>query len=614
MPRTSRAEGRTGRLRIGDNWNAISIIALSQTNPLKAIAEFVENSIDARAKNITIVRGRERGSHYLRIIDDGEGIRLGDDGVPDFRYVATHICDSIKKRLKVKGIEGIQGEFGIGLLSFWTVGERLVLSSAGADGHGWQMEMRRNEPGFAIAPRRSLFAQRGVELAIQPLLPGLRQLSGERIQNFLASELRDRIRRSGTRVIIRDRTAKKELEVQPRQFTGTLLHQFEPIRTSLGEVYLELYLNAHAAENVVSLFRAGTRVLPSIASLESFEREPWTAGFLQGMIDCPFLQLTPGTRDGVIRDESFASFCSALAGVEEELSAIIAQERSAEEEEASRTILKSVQRALREAILALPREEYGWFDVHQPSRRPRPDGSLIAEEAQGRADASPGPDGGEGAAVAANEPMAVSQSSGREFYEHPGPLYSAVISPATCTMRVGTERIFHLIPRDRSRRTVEAGLQYEWSIVEGEGALADTSGAIARFTAPAEPGHTVVRATVRQGPTSCTADSIVTVTDSLLEREELAAQGDRKGIPGYTFLRAPGEPWRSRFDERANLIVINNVHRDYLFASRKHATKLKYIARLYAKELVLRNFPGFDAWELLERMIELSLYVEENLR
>jgi hypothetical protein len=35
---------------------------------------------------------------------------------------------------------------------------------------------------------------------------------------------------------------------------------------------------------------------------------------------------------------------------------------------------------------------------------------------------------------------------------------------------------------------------------------------------------------------------------------------------------------------------------------------------LYAKELVLANFPGFDAPELIERVIELSLYTEEHLR
>jgi hypothetical protein len=35
----------SGKLRIGDDWNAIRIIALSQSNPLKAIAEFVENRL-----------------------------------------------------------------------------------------------------------------------------------------------------------------------------------------------------------------------------------------------------------------------------------------------------------------------------------------------------------------------------------------------------------------------------------------------------------------------------------------------------------------------------------------------------------------------------------------
>ena len=106
-------------LRIGDDWNAIRIIALSQSNPLKTIAEMVENSIDAHAKTIVITRGREHGGHYLKVKDDGEGVPLDPSGLPDFKYVATHICDSIKRRLKTNGDGGgIQGEFGIGLLSF----------------------------------------------------------------------------------------------------------------------------------------------------------------------------------------------------------------------------------------------------------------------------------------------------------------------------------------------------------------------------------------------------------------------------------------------------------------------------------------------------------------
>jgi hypothetical protein len=58
--RIAKSSGQTarGNLRIGDHWNAITIIALSQSNPLKAVAELVENSIDARAKSIVITRAR----------------------------------------------------------------------------------------------------------------------------------------------------------------------------------------------------------------------------------------------------------------------------------------------------------------------------------------------------------------------------------------------------------------------------------------------------------------------------------------------------------------------------------------------------------------------------
>ena len=301
-----------GKLRIGDNWNVITIIALSQNNPLKAIAEFVENSIDAGARLITVIRGKERGKAYLKIVDDGEGIPRDASGIPDFTYVATHIGDSLKRTLKEKGAQGIQGEFGIGLLSFWTVGESLTLSSSDSEGRTYQMVMRRNEPGYTIAARKALFSHKGTELLVHPLLPGLRQLSGEKIQNYLASELRDRIRKSGVRIRILDRSAKKELEVQPRQFAGHLLHQIRSAPSQLGEIYLELYLNSQGPDNQVSLFRSGTRVVSSLTEIDVLDEEPWNMGFLQGMIDAPFLQLTPGTRTGIIHDESLEVFRTAL--------------------------------------------------------------------------------------------------------------------------------------------------------------------------------------------------------------------------------------------------------------------------------------------------------------
>jgi hypothetical protein len=159
--RKARQSDGGGRLRIGDDWNAITIIALSQDNPLKAVAELVENSIDAGARNVTITRGRRGGEQYLTVSDDGEGVRRNKAGEPDFHYVATHICDSIKRRLRAEGAHGIQGEFGIGLLSFWTVGEHLAMSSSGADGRTYEMRMRKGDPSYAVVRRRILHAEPG---------------------------------------------------------------------------------------------------------------------------------------------------------------------------------------------------------------------------------------------------------------------------------------------------------------------------------------------------------------------------------------------------------------------------------------------------------------------
>jgi hypothetical protein len=212
-----------GKLRIGDDWNAIRIIALSQSNPLKAIAEFVENSIDAHAKTVTITRGRDSRGHYLSIKDDGDGVPRDEEGRPNFKYVATHICDSIKRRLKAEGSgTGLQGEFGIGLLSFWTVGDQLTMISSGSDERSYQMTMSKGDSGYTVSSRRVLFAEPGTELRISPLLEGIRILSGEKIQWYLASELRDRIRTAKVRVTVIDKLARKQYEVEPRALRGSL--------------------------------------------------------------------------------------------------------------------------------------------------------------------------------------------------------------------------------------------------------------------------------------------------------------------------------------------------------------------------------------------------------
>ena len=231
------------------------------------------------------------------------------------------------------------------------------------------MTMSKGDSRYEVNPKRWLFAEKGTELKISPLLEGIRTLSGEKIQWYLASELRDRIRDSKARVTVIDKLARKQYEVEPRQFEGRLLHQLPPIRTAYGDAYAELYLAEPNETARVALTRAGTRVIEDLSTLPGLEHSPWVSRYVQGLIDVPFLNLTPGTRSGIIQDERYAALVEALMPLEAHLKGLIEEQQRAEEEQASQQSLKAIQKAFYEALLALPREEYDWFDVQGRARQ-----------------------------------------------------------------------------------------------------------------------------------------------------------------------------------------------------------------------------------------------------
>ena len=633
--KTTKRDPNQGRLRIGNQWNAIRIIALSQNNPLKAIAEFVENSIDAQARNISIVRGKSRGDQYLKVIDDGTGI-------DDFRYVATHIGDSIKRRLKEQGQDAgnVQGEFGIGLLSFWTVGEELTLTSCPPDGDAQRLHLVKDSPDFAIRPSRELFERSGTTLHIQPLLPGVRSLSGEKIQSYLASELRDRIARSGVTIRIIDRTARKDLLVEPRRYHGRLLHDLPVPRTPIGEIYVELYLTEPGSGTGISLQRNGTRVLPDITQLDAFKHSPWSGGYLEGIIDCSFLELTPGTRTGIIFDVYFDSFLDALAPLEETLTTAIEEYRRAEDEEASKAMLKRITRAIKEAFSMLPAEEYGWLSVKEGSRRSGAGAGAGAADGTGAGGDTPGSapgadpsghdplaaaesatdsdtdsDSGTVPGVVVTDPPAERDAGQRAFFEFPGPLYRLDLRPAAARVAVGGECALHAVPRDKSRRVVDSDVTITWTIQTGNGRISAETGEFVTYHAPEEPELAVIHAVAQQDQITCEAEATVTVTAELASARNTGTGAvGRYGLPGYTYRYAPGELWRSRYNPDESLITVNSGHADFVYASRQSASKLRYVGRLFAKEIVLANFPGASPDDLLERMVELELYMDRSLR
>jgi hypothetical protein len=296
--------------------------------------------------------------------------------------------------------------------------------------------------------------------------------------------------------------------------------------------------------------------------------------------------------------------------VENHLQQIIEDQRKAEEERSSRRILRRVQRALKEAFLRLPQEEYDWFDI-QAGKPQKIQGSLGSS---GPMHGGSREDNDRDKENAEDIPELDENDSGqKQFFEYAGPLFSVLISPKSSVVSADRRKKYRVVCRDRSRRVVLENLEYQWKITDGEGHINENHRESIVFTAPPEPCLTTLGVVVRQGDTECRDEALITVTDSLIDQSSKTGKAN-KGLPGYTYRRAPGEMWRSKFDLDKNVIVINNGHRDFVYAGKQKSRKLRYICRLFCKELIRHNFPGLQPDELLERMIELSLYTEEHLK
>ena len=89
-------------------------------------------------------------------------------------------------------------------------------------------------------------------------------------------------------------------------------------------------------------------------------------------------------------------------------------------------------------------------------------------------------------------------------------------SPASSTLAVNEARSFRALPRDRSRRRVEHELEFEWQILDGEGALANPRDQEVSFTAPAQAGLVRLGVRVTQRDGSCAGEALITITESLV--------------------------------------------------------------------------------------------------
>ena len=586
------------RLRPANPFDLIRWLARSQSDPRKAVAELVQNSLDAGATHIVVERRRMRGVPALVVRDDGEGVLPEMEREAALRHLAEHIGHS--RKLKLSPAERhnrvIAGKYGVGLLGFWSIGHRFEMRSRVGGDKPWALRLVEEQPNGEVVslPLRTDDPATFTEIVVSELHePALRPLGGARLSTYLGAELRGQLLARKVELTVVDRMARglaqQRFDVRPRRFVGERLDLpaessvsgFEPLRVEL------YFVPGGGGEAAIQVACGGTLVADDIAELASLglAEAPWVGRGLAGVVDFPDLNIPPGTRRGIVPDAAAAAFVAALAllrpGVEAEL------ERLERERQAvnAREVVRDLRTALRGFSRQFPEYELPTVaDGGERAVAPPPPGGVVPNESE-----LPPP----------NEPLPLFP---------PGPLATVRVVPEEVTISPGGERRVRAEARDRDGVRIREGVDYAWSIddagitIIGEGtrpALAARGDMLPGVTAR-------LVLTARAGERTATACAPVTVIDV---GDESARQ--RAGVPDPELVADAAGDWRSRFvDGRWQ---VNEAHEDYVALRGEPRRRMRYLLALFAKEIVQRTYGEDGSDRLLERLVAVLAYAERNL-
>ncbi len=605
------------KLRPADPFDLIRWLARSQSDPRKAVAELVQNSLDANARRVAIERRRVRRAPALVIRDDGEGIVPELSREAALRAIATNIGHSRKRGLspRERHDEIIAGKYGIGLLGFWSIGHRMDIRSRVGGGEVWALRMVEDQERAELVRDRMAFetADTFTEVVISELHDSAqRLLTGRRLNDYLASELRGMLLATGAGLEIHDGLARglaeRTFTVVPRRFVGERLALPESASVQgYPPARIELYLTRGEDRAAIEVSSAGTLVADDAAELraEGLDRSPWTGRGLTGLIEFPAFQIPPGTRRGIVPDAASEAFARAMADYEPLVEAELARFERERQATTSRQMLADLRRALRGLRARLP--QYELPKVEEPA--PPSEGTTPVAGSGATPEGMPLASDGNGgdAAKAPGDEDEVARGEEPSLFP-PGPLALVRLVPSEIAVSPGRERRVQAVPLDLDGRRVSGKVGFSWSsdnaavAIVGEGPKP-----LVRVQPDARPG---VRGAIFVVATHAEARAEASATVLVADRPELSADL-ASGVPEPELIDDPGARWRSRFDGQR--WQVNASHGDYIALRGEGRTRLRYLLALFAKEVALRahGVPGSE--EALESLVEILAHAERNL-
>jgi hypothetical protein len=609
VPRRKHPDTIVGRLKPADPFELIRWLARSQPDPRKALAELVQNSMDAGARKIRVTRLREHGVTALHVLDDGEGVIPELTRTEALTYIATHVGYSRKRDLTPEQRRELmtQGKYGIGLLGFWAIGQVLEMRTQHLNEPPYVLRLFEDSPRFEIDRLRTrlAFGDRYTEIVVRSLhRPALASLSARRICDYLAAELRGQLLARDVQILVHDRIARglapKVLEVRPVRFEGLRLPLTESIPVEGGApLRIELYLKPEgggAAEGI-SILCAGSVVYDRIEAFEvaDFRRAPWTDPRLTGIVDFAGFQVPPGSRRGVVPDQAALAFAVALRTVEPSIAECLRDAERRAAAEAGPELVRQLERAFRDLHRLAP--EYDFFALR---------GNGLGAST-GTSPSAPGEGTGASLDLPGGAPAVIAAEDDEPpTLLRPGPLATVEIRPAATRVERLGERRLRAVALDASRIPIREGVDFRWRVEPPLGTIEPQGAPAVVFRAGPERGTVTITVSATTIDRSAGASSTVDIVEAMP-----ATGGPRAGVPEPTFVEESGASWRSRM--REGRWEVNSGHADFIAASETSRRRFRYLATLLAKEIVVHSFPSPEIGPALERLVGVLAITERRV-
>jgi len=299
-----------GDIEIGDIPNILKLLGEVYDDPRDALAEFITNSIDAKATKIMIEINKNKKNPYVLISDNGIGMTEND-----LERIAKNIGLSIKR-----GMNDTVGEKGIGILGYRNIGESLKIISKTRLSTPYSLTIESGH--FRI--EKDTLESVGTNVYIYKIDTKSRLISQGKLTEYFKEKFRQYLSKATIELTVSD--GKRSVKVMPEIYKGEPFPTFEQ-KTDYGIVTFSLFILPPRWDRAahISVYRKGVLVTDELDQMAEFDNPVWKKNRVQGELTADFCNITSG-RSGFVRDIEFSEFVKAVKLIEPQLEKIILEE------------------------------------------------------------------------------------------------------------------------------------------------------------------------------------------------------------------------------------------------------------------------------------------------